>query len=467
MKSLLIGGVILGLTSAIASADTTSLKQALASAYQSSPALEEARTGILNLDEAILQEKAGLLPTVSGSLSYSATNSDPGSLTNPTGQSGTRSASVNISQLLYDGGQTRGRIDAAKLTALAGRMNLIDAEQSILLSAISIFIDVRAAQSTLNLNDNNVRVLRQQVQAARDRFEVGEVTRTDVSLAEARLASAISGREAARASVLTQSAIYESVIGSPPHRLGNPGGVPNFPRTLSALENIAKFENPTIAAARFNYDAAKLNLLVARRNLVPTVTANIGGAQNSTVTGRYTGNGTDGNSASASITATVPIYQGGRLKSAQRIAANNLDVARLQLTQAENTMRADLRSAYSNFQAAQAEKRARQEQIRASQIAYEGTLEEANLGARTTLDVLDAEQDLLQARTDLVSASRNELIAAYSVLAEIGRLNPQNLGLQVEEITPPAIENPLNSNSALGKRRLKLLEKIEQRHGKK
>ena len=467
MRKLIFSSVVALLTSGAAFADSTSLKEALVAAYENSPALGEARTNIKNLDEAILQEKSAFLPQVGGSLTYNATENNPGSLLNASGQSGASTAAISISQLLFDGGQTRGRIDVAKLNALAGRMTLLDAEQGILLSAISAFIDVRAAQSTLNLNDNNVRVLRQQVQAANDRFEVGEVTRTDVSLAEARLASAISGRESARANVLTQSAIYQSIIGVAPHRLGNPGNHPNLPNSLENAEQASLVENPTVAAARFTYEAAKLSLLVAKRNIMPSVTASISSSKTDTVTGGFSGNGSDSDSTSASITATVPIYQGGRLKSQQRVAGNNLDIARFQLTQAENTTRADLRSAYFNWQAAKAEKRARQEQIRASQIAYEGTVEEANLGARTTLDVLDAEQDLLQARTDFVNASRNEQVAAYQVLATMGRLTPAVLGLNVDEIAPPAIENPLETDSALGKRRQKLLSKIEQRYGKK
>ena len=463
MKKLLIGTLSLLLSSAASLADTTTLKQALIEAYLNSPSLAEARTGILNLDEVILQERSAFLPSVNGTLSYTAseTNGTP-----TAGQSGTTTAAVSISQLLFDGGQTRGKIDAAKLNALAGRMNLANAEQQILLSAISAFIDVRAAQSTLNLRDNNVRVLRRQVQAAKDRFEVGEVTRTDVSLAEASLAGAISAREAARANVLTQSAIYESIIGTAPHRLGAMGRPPALPSTVDDAEQIAMVENPEVAAARFGYQSAKMSLLVARRNTMPTVSASISTSNSDTVTGAYTGDGAQSDGTSASITATIPLYQGGRLKSSQRIAANDLDIARLQLTQTENSVRSELRSAYFTWQAALAEQRARQEQIRATQVAYEGTQEEAKLGARTTLDVLDAEQDLLEARTNLVTTQRNEQVAAYSVLAAMGRLTPELLALDVEAITPAKVENPIDPSNKMGEKRLKLLEKIESRYNK-
>jgi outer membrane protein len=462
-------------------ADTTSLKHALEATYRNNPTLARTRTSIKNLDESVVQALAGLKPTVSGSVSVGVTDyidqttqryvSDPSDpfggsfVTEAKSDTYSNTATLSISQLLYDGGQTRGRVDSAKLAVYAGREDLIAAEQSTLLGAITAYMDLRRAQANLNLAVSNITVLQQQLQASRDRFEVGEVTRTDVSQTEARLASAISNREASRAALQGAVANYVSVVGEKPHNVQTPPEHPAIPSSLKRAEAIALEAHPRIRAAKLNLKAAGIDLSVARKNRIPTVTGSV-----SATTSASSGIAkfVQGNSkqVGVNVSASIPIFQGGKLDSQQRAAANSKKTDQYELDVAINTTQLNLRRNYANWQAAVAAIRASQAQIRSARIAFEGVREEAKLGSRTTLDVLDAEQELLSARSNLVSALRDEQVQAYNVLAEMGRLTARSLRLNVEHHDPKVNYEAVVKDSPLGLQRINLLEKLQKRRKK-
>ena len=482
MRRLILSGVIAASIAFPALADTTSLKQALEATYRNNPTLARTRTSIKNLDESVVQALAGLKPTVSGSISATVTDTiddtvlrgfdfdvDTGMFTRferySAADTYSNRASINISQLLYDGGQTRGKVDSAKLAVFAGREDLISAEQNTLLDAITAYMDLRQAQANLNLAKSNITVLQQQLQASRDRFEVGEVTRTDVSQTEARLASAVSNREASRAALQGAVASYVSIVGEKPQSVQTPPEHPTVPSTLARAEAIALDGHPRIRAAKLNLKAASIDLNVARKNRIPTVKGSVS-ALNTDISGL--GNFTEGSriSIEVGVSATISIFQGGRLDSQRRAASNSKKVDQYELDIAINTTQLNLRRNYANWQAAVAAIRASQAQIRSARIAFEGVREEAKLGSRTTLDVLDAEQELLSARSNLVSALRDEQVQAYNVLAEMGRLTARSLRLSVELHDPKANYDAVVKDSPLGLQRINLLEKLQKRRKK-
>jgi len=460
MRKLILSGVLAMSMVAPAFADTTTLKGALEATYKNNPGLARVRTSLKNLDEAVVQALAGLKPTVSASLRSTIT--DPINQTESSRDSYSNTASLTISQLLYDGGQTAGRVESSKLALFAGREDLIATEQAALLQAITAFMDVRQAQATLNLAENNISVLREQLRASEDRFEVGEVTRTDVSQTQARLASAISNSEAARANVSSTIATYISVVGAKPHRIETPPAHPKVPPTLAQAEAIAVERHPRIRSAKLSLKAAGIDYQVARKNRIPTVTGSVTASKSgSSGILDYTNN--TNTNVSVAVEATIRLYQGGALNSRQRAAANAKKADQYSLDEAIITTRLNLRRNYANWKSAVAAITASQAQIRAARVAFEGVREEAKLGSRTTLDVLDAEQEVLSARSSLISAVRDEQVQAYNVLSEMGLLTAKSLRLNVELYDPKANYNRVITESPLGSKRINLLEKLTKR----
>ena len=466
MRRLFLGSAIAICVAFPSVADTTNLKHALEATYRNNPTLAQTRESIKNLDEGVVQALADLKPSVAGSISSTVTQQfDWDQVAFPNTDSYSNAATLKISQLIYDGGQTRGRVDSARLAVYAGRENLIAAEQETLLAAITAYMDLRRAQANLNLAESNITVLQQQLQASRDRFEVGEVTRTDVSQTEARLASAISNREASRAALQGSVANYVSVVGENPHRVQTPPEHPAIPSTVAQAEAIALEGHPRIRAAKLDLKAAGINVTTSNKNRIPTIEGSLT-AQSLDTSGLL--NYTENNNVTLgfNVLATIPIFQGGSLNSARRSAVNAKKVDQYQLDEAINTTRLNLRRNYANWQAAVAAIRASQAQIRSARIAFEGVQEEAKLGSRTTLDVLDAEQELLTARSNLVSALRDEQVQAYNVLAEMGRLTARSLRLNVQHHDPSVNYKAVVKDSPLGLQRIGLLEKLQNRRKK-
>lgn len=419
-------------------ASAESINAAMASAYEYNPTLAAERANLRSIDEGVPQALAGRRPTISGSADLSYQDIDVRALA-ASGPTRTRFSlrprgfSVTLSQPLFRGFTVLNNIRQAEALVRAGGEALKNTEQNTLFDAAEAYMNVVRDLAVIQLRRNNVRVLKEQLRATNDRFSVGEVTRTDVAQAEARVALAESSVSLANANLATSRAIYEQVIGHPPNGVGQPGTVENkLPGDLNSAEAIAETEHPAILAASYASEAASHQVSARRGDLLPSVDLE------ATYSDRYDTSLTTQRTESASITGriTVPIYQRGQVSSQIRQARQTLRQRQLEVEQARLQVRAAVASAWFQLQSIKAQLQSDQAQVRANEVALNGVRAEANVGQRTVLDVLDAEQELLDSRVNLVTTQRDRVVASYAVLSAIGRLNSRRLGLQVVEYNP-------------------------------
>ena len=407
------------------SSQAESLMATLTSAYENSGLLEQNRALLRAADEDLAQSIATTLPVINWS--YSVTDSRP-SL--PGADLLQTSARISASLTLYDGGANQFAIESQKETILGTRQSLRSVEQDVLLRAVQAYMNVRSDMEFVSLRQNNVRVLNQEFRAAQDRFDVGEVTRTDVALAEARLASARSQLASSEGQLARSKEEYIAAVGRAPARLSPVSPAP-VTRSIREAKNLAVRNHPDILEAQHSVSAAELNIRRAEAALGATVTLDGFVATDSDYdTSRQLG-----------IQAGGPIYQGGRLSSQVRQFMSRRDAARSGLLLTSQGIEQEVGNAYALLQVARASRLASDEQIRAARVAFQGVREEATLGSRTTLDVLNAEQELLDAQANLISAQADEVIASYSVLSSIGLLTADHLGLPVQQYDPAAYYN--------------------------
>ncbi len=434
------GAAALAVLCATPAAQGQTLEEALALAYDSNPTLLAERAALRAVDEGFIQARSAALPSVSASVGTSVTDSrragggDPTTgFTFPenTNTQGTTTTSVAINQNVYRGGRTRAAMDGALANIEAARARLFSVEQQVLVDAVTAYEDVRRDEEIVSIRANNVAVLERQLQAARDRFEVGEITRTDVAQAEARVAGARAQLSAARGDLLTSRATYERVIGSPPGTLAPPPPLPGLPSTLDEAIALGFDRNPDVVAARFVEEAAQADVRSAAGALRPSVSASLSARDNDAYL-----SGLDSESVTAGATLSIPLFAGGRNSSQLRQSRAAASQARLNLRNAERVVRQNVSSSWSIFESAQAVIVSSQEQVRANEIAFEGVEEEARVGLRTTLDVLDAEQELLESRLTLVSAERDVYVAGFRLLQASGGLSAQALGVDAEYYDP-------------------------------
>ena len=444
MRIQVLSTVALFILCSPALAETTTLKQALEATYKNSPSIAQQREKLLELNEIVVQKFASLKPVVNATLKQNLDDVN-GKFTN--------TATLTIKQLIYDGGKSLNLINSSKLIVLAERELLIQSEQNSLLKVITSYMDLRQAIATLELAKSNTSVLREQLRASQNRFEVGEVTRTDVSQTEARLASAISNVEARNAAVLSQIANYFLIVGQDPGALETPQKHPIIPSDVATAEAIALTDHPRIRAAKLYLQAADQDISATRKNTNPIISGSLTSSTGSAIK----------SSIGAKIEASIPIFIGGKLRSKQRSAVSARQAKKYALDTAISSTRYNLNAYYATWQAALAAIKASNAQIESARIAFEGVTEETKLGSRTTLDVLDAEQELLSARSNLISALRDEQVQAYKVLAEMGQLTASSLGLNVKLYDPTLDYNKIVIESPLGKARIKLLEKLQNR----
>ena len=426
------------------SAKETNLKSTLEATYNNNFLIAQQREKILKYNESVTQQLSVKKPDLSANLSQNLDESN-GKYNN--------SANITIKQLLYDGGQSSNLVDAAKYTVLAERELLIKAEQDNLLKAITVYMDLRQAQANLELAENNIKVIEEQLRAANNRFEVGEVTRTDVSQTKARLALAVSKVETRKAILTGKSASYLLVVGENHGNLSTPPKHPEIPNTFSKAEKIAIENHPRILAARLQLKVSEYRIDASRGIFNPTIIGSITSKTGTSIS----------SSTGATIQATIPLFNSGNLRSKKRAAINDKKISKHALDIALLTTRSNLQIYHSSWLAAVAAIKASKAQIEASQIAFEGMREESKLGSRTTLDVLDAEQELLSARSNLVTALRDEQVQAYNVLSEMGQLTTSNLGLEVQTFNSFSNNNKIEQTSPLGKARIRILEKLKNR----
>ena len=440
-RRLFATSAVIGLCVAFGSAPghAESLIDALTDAYQANPTLNRARALLRQTDENVPRALSGWRPTVTvtGSAGLERAKTDNREEQDLTPLAG----SLQLTQPIYQGGRTVYGTRQAESEVLADRAFLRTTEQDVLLGTITAYMNVLRDQARVQLTTNNQRVLERQLEATRDRFEVGEVTRTDVAQAEARLSRAVSGRIAAESDLGTSSANYENFVGRAPGDLDAAPPLPDLPQSVQEALGLALVENPELETALRNEDAAKHSVRVAIGSLLPSVS----------IVGRI--DRTDESATedigfrSESITAqlTVPLYQSGSVYSDVRRAKELRSQRRVEIEQSRRGVTEDVTSAWEVLVSATSQIESFREEVRANEIALEGVQQESEVGARTVLDVLDAEQELLDAQVNLVIAERDEYVAAYSLIAAMGQLSARNLSLPVELYDPTRHANEVRN----------------------
>ena len=444
---------VMAMTSAVpASAET--LKEALAAAYMSNPQLDAQRAALRATDETVRQAKSQYLPSVTASYSQTFRETQAFQVDQdgnpfvviddipvagrgqyeeaPNGQQ-----NIVLDQNIFRGFRTHNEIEQAKSNVFAGRAQLKDIEQQVLLSAVQAYMDVYRDEATLNLNENNVKVLERQLEASQDRFRVGEITRTDVAQSEARLEVAKAQRLQSLAQLEASRATYQRVVGRAAAGTEAPSDLNTLPSNLDDAVQIAVENDPGVEQARELERAADKAVNAAKGTLLPTVT--VRGSFS-----RFEGTNFFGpiplssvqNAQTLTLNVSMPLWQGGNNHSEIRRQKQLRSQRMMEIRNAENIARADLLTAWNNYRAAQGQITSQNAAVRANEIALDGVRQEANVGSRTTLDVLDAEQELLQSRVNLVGARRDRVVAGYQLLSALGQLTARDLGLGVELYNP-------------------------------
>ncbi len=396
------------------------LLEAMAKAYTANPQLEAARARLRELDEGVPQALSGWRPTVtaSGNVGYGRYQSEaPPPSRDVTESRNPSRVQVQAVQPLFSA-RNAPMLEAAKHRVSAQRARLAATEQAVFLDTGIAFMDVVRDQAVVDLTVNNVKFLRRRLQAAQDQFEVGEVTRTDVAQAEARLARAIAERVSAEGALEASRARYQHVVGELPGRLEQPLPLAGLPQTKDEAVEAAADGNPNIAAARFDERAVQQDIEAIRGELLPTVNL-VGTVAHSNDQGRR---GLRNNDAVLSATISVPLYEAGRITSRRRQSIQLASRARALIESNRRDAVEQAVAAWENLQSARARLESLTTEVRASEIALDGLQQEAEVGTRTLLDVLDAEQDLLDARVNVVRTKRAEAVASYQLAAATGRL---------------------------------------------
>ncbi len=439
------------LSSASVQADT--LREALESAYATNPNLTAARAGQQAIDENVPLAKAQGRPNASASVNYieNIYNSQSSQ-----SFSNARSVSVGptIQVPLYSGGAIKNGIRAAETRVLAGRENLRATESSLFSAVVAAYMDVIRDESVVSLNRAQVGVLQVNLQATRDRYEIGDLTRTDVAQSEARLATAISNMESARANLIRSKEGYIQLVGKAPEDLEAPPPLPNLPEEPNMAVKIALENNPDLAAAKKQYEAAILDRVGANASRLPNVAGFTSGTySNALGSSKFNGqsNGIDQSSTSAQVgvRVNIPLYQGGAPAAQIRQAQARLSQAQEAEIAAERDAIAQTRASYASWRASIEVITSSERAVSANELSLEGVRAENTVGNRTILDILNAEQELLNSKVNLVAARRNAYVAGFSLLAAMGRAEARDLGLESGPLYDPSeyydrVENAWN-----------------------
>ncbi|TYB81042.1 TolC family outer membrane protein [Maritimibacter fusiformis] len=437
-----------------------SLSDALVSAYRTSGLLDQQRALLRVKDEDVAVAVAGLRPVINYALNAGWTATEiGGTVTTVTNASATLSASFTI----YDFGRTDKRIELARENVMMTRDMLMGVEQQVLMRAVSAFLSVRSAHETALLQENNVRLITEELRAARDRFDVGEITMTDVSLAEARLAAAKSAEAAARGQLMVAREEYKAAIGHYPNGLQVPPRVPMTAKTLDEAKALARARHPDVLSAKRAVTVAELAVAISKTSMLPTVSADAGLTRSLSSAGPPTPS--DSSRATVGVSITGPIYQGGKLSALYRQSMAQAEAAKAGLHIAVQGVEQAVANAWAQLAIAQASIEATDRQIRASRVALRGAREELALGARTTLEVLNFEQDLLDAQAARISAESDQYRAVYTLLSSMGLLTAEHLGLGIATYDPEAYYNavqgaPVHLVSPQGERLDAVLEAL-------
>lgn len=419
------------LSSAFALAGTcahaSTLNEALTSAYATNPQLKAERENLRAIDEGISQAVSGFRPSA-------VAEYDKGRERTRFGASGwdytdSETTTLTVNQPLFRGGETLANYKSARARVKAGRARLHAAEQRILLDTVTAYADLIEAVSVVNLNRNNVDVLEEQLGATRSRFDAGELTRTDVAQSEARKARAEADLRRAEGDRAAARATFERIIGFSPKSLELPGATPALPASLDETIEQAKSGNPDAIAATFDAKAARREVDARIANILPDV--DLVGYMSRSEGGGFPGvNSFDNDSLTVNV--SIPLYQSGAEYSRVREAKDRRERARFTQLDTANAVVENATRAWEDYQASLAVIRSTESSIEAADLALQGVRRENEYGVRTILDVLDAEQELLVSRVNLVRAKRDSTVHGYRLLAAVGRLTAKDLELDVE-----------------------------------
>lgn len=436
---LFVAASTLALTASPVGAQT--LRESLAKAYANNPTLTGARAQLRATDEGMPIARAAGRPSVGATADFDnnlISNGD--SLTSPDRRA---TAGVNLSVPLFQGGLVRNNVRGAEARVQSGRAGLRGTEADLFTQVVAAYMDVIRDQSIVQLNQQNVRVLDVNLQASRDRFEVGDLTRTDVAQSEARLAIARAQLQAAEAGLISSRENYVRLVGDAPVSLEPPPALPNLPASPDAAVEVALTENPDLQSAQRLREASAFDVRVARASRSPRVSAVVGGNYNdflgslgSGLPGSYDQNST---AASGGLALTLPLFQGGapaaRVRQARALEGQAIE----RVTEAERAVIANARSSFSNWRSAEAVIQSSEVAVSANRLSLEGVRAENSVGNRTILDILNAEQELLNSQVQLVTARRDAYVAGFSLLAAMGRAEAEDLGLEGGPLYDPSV----------------------------
>ncbi len=431
VRKLVSGSIIAALLAGTASADT--LRDALVSAYQANPTLTAQREALKGTDATVAIARAAGRPQVSGTVGLNRDLTRSGIL--DTGAKGpTVSAGVDLSYPLFNGGAVKNSVRAAKTRVEAGRATLRAVEGDVFTDAVSVYMDVIRDRAIVELNANNVKVLQTNLEATQDRFQIGDLTRTDVAQSEARLQLGRSQLAIAQGRETASEATYRQVIGHQPGTLAPPPPLPPLPATADQAVQIALANNPDLIAISRQAMAAGYDVRVAQAGRLPTLAGVVSGTYVNSLNGAGNNifgqpNPSTGTQTTAGLNARIPIFQGGlpaaRTRQAQAFEGQTLE----QVVGTERAVVATTRSAFANYEAAEKAIQSNTVAVQANELALEGARAEQSVGTRTVLDVLNAEQELLNSQVTLVTAKRDAYVAGFQLLNAMGQAEAQDLGL--------------------------------------
>ena len=418
--------LLIALASGTASADT--LREALNVTYRANPTLNAQRENLKATDAGVAISRAAGRPTITGTAGLTRDITRSGRFEVGTGKGPFLTAGADVNMPLYQGGTVRNDIKASKKRVEAGRATLRAVEGDVFTEAVAAYMDVIRDRATVELNNNNVRVLETNLEATSDRFEIGDVTRTDVAQSEARLALARSRLTLAQGRLIASEQNYRRVIGKEPGVLQPPPPLPPFPATADEAVRIALVNNPDLISITRQAEAARYDVKSVKGTRLPTISATASGDY-------FDATGDDfglqsGTATSVGATARVPFYQGGlpsaRIRQAQAIEGQTLE----QRVGTERAVVSSTRSAFADYSAAIDAIKSNEVAVRANELALEGVRAENSVGTRTILDVLDAEQELLNSQVLLVTARRDAYVAGFQLLNAMGQAEADDLGLE-------------------------------------
>jgi outer membrane protein len=429
LRKVISGTLVAALMAGTASADT--LREALVSAYQTNPTLTAQRENLKGTDAGVAIARAAGRPRIDGQVGINRNLTRSGVIAQTQGNSHNISLSggVDLSYPLFNGGAVKNNVRAAKTRVEAGQATLRAVEGDVFVQAVAAYMDVIRDRSIVELNQNNTKVLGTNLQATQDRFQIGDLTRTDVAQSEARLQLGRSQLATAEGRLTASEATYRQIIGHAPGVLAPPPPLPPLPTTADQAVQIALANNPDLIAISRQAIAAGYDVNVARAGRLPTLSGVLSGDYVNQLTGGTNGLDRTGTATSVGLNANIPLFQGGlpaaRIRQAQAQQGQVLE----QVVGTERAVVQAARAAFATYEAAQRAIAANTVAVQANQLALEGNRAEQGVGTRTIIEVLNAEQELLQSSVALVTAKRDAYVAGFQLLNAMGQAEARDLGL--------------------------------------